>query len=65
MLDRFLSGVDRVFGSERGGVSFRILDLSSTSTQFGDPIISFPPKFSFYRESFPIEQRRSKILKYS
>jgi hypothetical protein len=47
--DRFLSGVVRVLGPERGGVRVRIPELSSTSGQFSYPKITSHPKFSFYR----------------
>ena len=43
----FLCGAVRVLGSEGSGARVRILELSSTSCQFSDPIITSPSEGNF------------------
>ena len=41
MVDRFFSGEVRVRGSEVGGVSVRILELSPTTGKYSSSLITF------------------------
>jgi hypothetical protein len=46
MTDYFCGAV-RVLGSEGSGARVRILEISSSSSQFGDPIITSPSEGNF------------------